>query len=87
MERTLGVYIWVQFCRAKCSYCNFASGVLGAGASGARARGADRMERYVERVCAEIRSSGVRAAAIAGGAAGAGEYGLLRWRDAEPAHR
>ena len=49
MKRSLGVYISVPFCKAKCSYCNFASGVFGAGATGA-----DRMERYVERVCTEI---------------------------------
>jgi oxygen-independent coproporphyrinogen-3 oxidase len=46
---TLGVYISVPFCRAKCSYCNFASGVFAAG----------RMQQYVERVCAEV--AGVRA--------------------------
>jgi oxygen-independent coproporphyrinogen-3 oxidase len=46
---SLGVYISVPFCKAKCSYCNFASGVFGAGSSGAA-----RMEGYVERVCAEI---------------------------------
>ena len=69
MERTLGVYISVPFCRAKCSYCNFASGVLGAGASAVGTRGAgasssDPMELYVERVCAEIRSSRGWAAAL-----------------------
>ena len=69
MEQLLGAYISVPFCRAKCSYCNFASGVLGAGASGAGARGdgasgADWMERYVERVCAEIRSARARAAEL-----------------------
>jgi oxygen-independent coproporphyrinogen-3 oxidase len=40
----LGVYVSVPFCRAKCSFCNFASGV-GTGAG---------LERYVERLCAEI---------------------------------
>ena len=49
MTDSLGVYISVPFCKAKCSYCNFASGVFGAGSSGAA-----RMEGYVERVCAEI---------------------------------
>jgi oxygen-independent coproporphyrinogen III oxidase len=48
---SVGVYISVPFCRAKCTYCNFASGVFGA----------ERMEQYVDRVCAEIR--GVRAEA------------------------
>jgi len=41
---SLGVYISVPFCKAKCSYCNFASGVFVA----------QRMERYVERLSAEV---------------------------------
>jgi oxygen-independent coproporphyrinogen-3 oxidase len=41
---SLGVYISVPFCRAKCTYCNFASGVFAA----------ERMDGYVERVCAEM---------------------------------
>jgi oxygen-independent coproporphyrinogen-3 oxidase len=44
MNDSLGVYISVPFCRAKCTYCNFASGVFGA----------ERMDAYVERLCAEI---------------------------------
>ena len=43
---SLGIYISVPFCRAKCSYCNFASGVSSASAHA----------QYVARVCAEIRS-------------------------------
>jgi oxygen-independent coproporphyrinogen-3 oxidase len=43
----LGIYISVPFCRTKCSFCNFASGVF------ARAVFA----RYVDRVCADIESS------------------------------
>jgi oxygen-independent coproporphyrinogen-3 oxidase len=43
---SLGVYISVPFCRAKCSYCNFASGVSTAGAH----------EQYVAQLCAEVRS-------------------------------
>ena len=43
---TLGVYVSIPFCRAKCSYCNFASGVFGS----------ERMAAYVERLTAEIRS-------------------------------
>ncbi len=42
----LGVYVSIPFCRAKCSYCNFASGVFGS----------ERMATYVERLAAEIRS-------------------------------
>jgi oxygen-independent coproporphyrinogen III oxidase len=43
---SLGIYISVPFCRAKCSYCNFASGVSSVSAH----------EQYVARVCSEIRS-------------------------------
>ncbi len=50
MPESLGVYISVPFCKAKCTFCNFASGVFGDG----------RMQRYVERLCGEIR--GARAA-------------------------
>jgi oxygen-independent coproporphyrinogen-3 oxidase len=59
LNRTLGVYISVPFCKAKCSYCNFASGVFGAGTAGA-----ERIDTYVARVCAEIRSARERAAAM-----------------------
>src|SRR5271165_6360404 len=40
----LGIYISVPFCRTKCSFCNFASGVFSHAL----------FERYVEQVCAEI---------------------------------
>src|SRR5260221_2200630 len=39
-----GIYISVPFCRSKCTYCNFASGVFSAG----------QMGRYVERLRADI---------------------------------
>jgi oxygen-independent coproporphyrinogen-3 oxidase len=42
----LGIYISVPFCRSKCSYCNFASGVFAA----------SNMERYAERLCADMAS-------------------------------
>ncbi len=48
----LGIYVSIPFCRAKCSYCNFASGVYGA----------DRMATYVEKLTAEIRQAPERAA-------------------------
>ena len=51
---SLGIYISVPFCRTKCSFCNFASGVV------ARAVFA----RYVDRVGADIESSDRLAAAI-----------------------
>ncbi|HTU49354.1 MAG TPA: radical SAM family heme chaperone HemW [Acidobacteriaceae bacterium] len=47
LASTLGVYVSIPFCRAKCSYCNFASGVYGA----------DRMAAYVEKLTAQIRQS------------------------------
>ncbi len=50
----LGVYVSVPFCRAKCSFCNFASGVSGD----------DAIERYVEMLCGEIRAAGVTAARV-----------------------
>jgi len=40
----LGVYISVPFCRAKCSFCNFASGVASS----------ERIAGYVQTLCAEI---------------------------------
>jgi oxygen-independent coproporphyrinogen-3 oxidase len=54
MTESLGVYISVPFCRAKCTYCNFASGVFGA----------ERMDAYVSRVCSEIAAGPERAAGI-----------------------
>lgn len=52
----LGVYISVPFCRTKCSFCNFASGVF------SRALFA----RYVERVCADIEGAEQLAAEMDG---------------------
>jgi oxygen-independent coproporphyrinogen III oxidase len=43
---SLGIYISVPFCRAKCTYCNFASDV-----SSVKAH-----EQYLARVCGDIRS-------------------------------
>src|SRR3984885_1290963 len=40
----LGIYISVPFCRTKCSYCNFASGVFSRAV----------FERYIDRVCADL---------------------------------
>ena len=44
MDEALGVYVSVPFCRAKCSFCNFASGVFAV----------EQMEAYVEQVCREL---------------------------------
>jgi oxygen-independent coproporphyrinogen-3 oxidase len=51
MGETLGLYISVTFCRAKCTYCNFASGVFPASEHG----------RYVARLCTELQSAHERA--------------------------
>jgi oxygen-independent coproporphyrinogen-3 oxidase len=56
MVTTAGVYISVPFCKAKCTFCNFASGVFAA----------DGMQHYVDRVCNEI--SAARVAAVKSGA-------------------
>ena len=50
----LGVYVSVPFCRAKCSFCNFASGVSSA----------DRVQQYVRNLCAEIDAVGERASSL-----------------------
>ena len=51
-----GIYISVPFCRTKCSFCNFASGVFSRGV----------FERYVEQVCAEITAAERIARALGG---------------------
>lgn len=51
---TLGIYISVPFCRAKCSYCNFASDVFSR----------DRMARYIERACSDLGHSPAHAQEI-----------------------
>ena len=48
---TIGVYISVPFCKAKCTFCNFASGVFSA----------DRMQGYVNRVCEEMQGARIAA--------------------------
>jgi oxygen-independent coproporphyrinogen-3 oxidase len=44
---TLGIYISVPFCRSKCTYCNFASGVFPS----------SYMAQYVERVCDDLKAA------------------------------
>lgn len=46
-ENALGIYVSVPFCRSKCTYCNFASGVYPA----------SEHSRYVERLGAELASA------------------------------
>jgi oxygen-independent coproporphyrinogen-3 oxidase len=52
----VGIYISVPFCRSKCSYCNFASGVF--------AR--EKVTRYVRRACDDIRRARQTASAMGG---------------------
>ncbi len=47
MTTPVGIYISVPFCKAKCTFCNFASDAFGS----------NRMQAYVDRLCAEIRES------------------------------
>ena len=53
-SEALGIYLSVPFCRAKCSFCNFASGVSRPAAINA----------YVKQLCAEIDAAGETAAAL-----------------------
>jgi len=47
----VGLYLSVPFCRAKCSYCNFASDAFGPA----------RMDAYVDRLCDEIAQAPAKA--------------------------
>ncbi|MGA2848645.1 MAG: radical SAM family heme chaperone HemW [Terracidiphilus sp.] len=47
-DNALGVYISIPFCRSKCTYCNFASGVYPASEHG----------RYVERLIEDLGTAG-----------------------------
>lgn len=47
-KNALGVYISIPFCRSKCTYCNFASGVYPASEHG----------RYVDRVISDMAGAG-----------------------------
>lgn len=52
----LGIYISIPFCRTKCSYCNFASGVFSSAV----------FEKYVDRVCSDIANAQQSAEQIGG---------------------
>ena len=47
-HEALGIYVSIPFCRSKCTYCNFASGVYPAA----------EHARYVERVVADLAAAG-----------------------------
>ncbi|HEX8797461.1 MAG TPA: coproporphyrinogen-III oxidase family protein, partial [Terriglobales bacterium] len=53
---SLAIYISVPFCRTKCSFCNFASGVF------SRAL----FDRYIDQACAEIQASEIIARRLGG---------------------
>jgi len=52
---SLGIYISVPFCRAKCTFCNFASGAFAL----------ERMDAYVDSLCAEIAAARGRSEELA----------------------
>ncbi|GGA60552.1 coproporphyrinogen III oxidase [Edaphobacter acidisoli] len=54
MTSPVGVYISVPFCKAKCSFCNFASDAFAS----------DRMQGYVDRLCREMSQAHDGAAAL-----------------------
>jgi len=54
-NRALGVYISIPFCRSKCTYCNFASGVYPASKHG----------HYVNRLVQDLEQSGAWARSMA----------------------
>src|ERR1700722_20400205 len=54
MEQSLGVYISVPFCKAKCTFCNFASGAFAL----------ERLDGYVDRLCGEICAARADAATL-----------------------
>ena len=53
-QETLGIYVSVPFCRSKCTYCNFASGVYPAG----------EHARYVGRLAEDLAAAGGGAAEL-----------------------
>src|SRR5579863_1007537 len=46
-DNALGIYVSIPFCRSKCTYCNFASGVYSAA----------EHERYIDRVTEDVRGA------------------------------
>jgi oxygen-independent coproporphyrinogen-3 oxidase len=53
---SLGIYISVPFCRSKCSFCNFASGVFSRAV----------FDKYVQQVCSDVAGSETIAAEVGG---------------------
>jgi oxygen-independent coproporphyrinogen III oxidase len=53
-DETLGIYISVPFCRAKCTFCNFASGVSSP----------EAIDTYITQLCTEIDRAATTAATL-----------------------
>ena len=53
-DNALGIYVSIPFCRSKCTYCNFASGVYPA----------SEHSRYVDRVIRDMAAAGEWAAQL-----------------------
>ncbi|HEY8997761.1 MAG TPA: coproporphyrinogen-III oxidase family protein, partial [Edaphobacter sp.] len=51
ISQPVGLYLAVPFCKAKCSFCNFASDAFAP----------QRMDAYVGRLCAEVAAAGEKA--------------------------
>jgi len=47
VDSPVGLYLSVPFCKAKCSFCNFASDAFGV----------SRLDAYIDRLCADIRAA------------------------------
>ena len=69
-----GVYIHVPFCRARCSYCDFATGAYEAAAAG----------RYVRAVVKEIERFKARTIAVGGGTTDAPEVDAIYFGGGTP---
>jgi oxygen-independent coproporphyrinogen-3 oxidase len=54
LHDSLGVYLSIPFCKAKCSFCNFASDAFGL----------ERLDGYLDRLCAEIHAARANANAL-----------------------
>ena len=71
----LGLYISIPFCRSKCTYCNFASGVYPA----------SEHARYVDRLIEDMAAAGAWAAEMGVEFAAKGGHSLPGRRNAQPA--
>ncbi len=53
MDDSIGLYVHIPFCRAKCDYCEFSSVPVDAGGGRAGTEAARRLDEYVEGIAAE----------------------------------